>query len=41
MQQRLQVNGEVVAVSIDVDDGAYHRFLNDHHVDMLSVRDPD
>jgi hypothetical protein len=41
MQQRLKDNGVVVAVSIDVDDGAYHRFLNDHHVDMLTVRDLD
>jgi cytochrome c biogenesis protein CcmG/thiol:disulfide interchange protein DsbE len=42
MQQRLKEKGVVVvAVSIDVDDGAYHRFLNDHHVGMLTVRDPD
>jgi len=42
MQQRLKEMGVVVvAVSIDVDDGAYHRFLKDHHVDMLTVRDPD
>jgi cytochrome c biogenesis protein CcmG/thiol:disulfide interchange protein DsbE len=42
MQQRLKEKGVVVvAVSIDVDDGAYHRFLKDYHVNMLTVRDPD
>ena len=42
MQQRLKDKGlVVVAVSIDVDDGAYHRFLKDYYVDMLTVRDPD
>jgi cytochrome c biogenesis protein CcmG/thiol:disulfide interchange protein DsbE len=42
MQQRLKDKGiVVVAVSIDVDDDAYHRFLNDYHVNMFTVRDPD
>ena len=42
MQQRLNDKGVVVvAVSIDIDDGAYHRFLKDYHVNMLTVRDPD
>ena len=42
MQQRLKDKGVVVvAVSIDVDDGAYHRFLKDYHVQMVTVRDPD
>jgi thiol-disulfide isomerase/thioredoxin len=42
MQQRLKEKGVVVvAVSIDVDDGTYHRFLKDYRVDMLTVRDPD
>ncbi len=42
MQQRLKDKGVVVvAVSIDVDEGAYHRFLTDYHVSMLTVRDPD
>jgi cytochrome c biogenesis protein CcmG, thiol:disulfide interchange protein DsbE len=42
MQQRLRDKGVVVvAVSVDVDDEAYHRFLNDNHVNLLTVRDPD
>src|ERR1019366_6633115 len=41
MQQRLRDKGiVVVAVSIDVDDRAYHGFLKDYHVNMLTVRDP-
>jgi peroxiredoxin len=41
MQQRLKDKGIVVmAVSIDIDDGAYHRFLQDYHVNMVTVRDP-
>jgi peroxiredoxin len=31
----------VLAVSIDEDPGAYTRFLARHHVDFVSVRDPD
>ena len=30
----------VVAVSIDEDANAYHKFLQDHNVDLLTVRDP-
>lgn len=42
MQQQLKDKGiEVLAVSIDVDGNAYHRFLKDHNVDLLTVRDPD
>jgi cytochrome c biogenesis protein CcmG, thiol:disulfide interchange protein DsbE len=42
MQQRFKDKGVVVvAVSIDVDDKAYHRFLTDYHVNLLTVRDPD
>jgi cytochrome c biogenesis protein CcmG, thiol:disulfide interchange protein DsbE len=29
----------VVAVSIDQDPDVYHKFLTDHHVDLLTVRD--
>lgn len=29
----------VVAVSIDQDSDVYHKFLADHHVDLLTVRD--
>ena len=31
----------VLAVSIDADENNYRRFLRDHHVTLLSVRDPD
>jgi cytochrome c biogenesis protein CcmG, thiol:disulfide interchange protein DsbE len=41
MQQRMKEKGvTVVAVSIDEDAGAYHRFLKDHGVNFLTVRDP-
>jgi len=42
MQRRLKTKGvTVLAVSVDVDEGAYRRFLKDHNVNLLSVRDPD
>ena len=42
MQQRMQSKGvKVLAVSVDVDDGNYRRFLRDHNVNLLAVRDPD
>jgi peroxiredoxin len=42
MQQRMKAKGVVVvAVSIDVDDTVYHRFLQEYHVNLLTVRDPD
>ncbi len=42
LQQRLKDKGvTVVAVSVDVDDDAYHNFLKDHKIDLLTVRDPD
>lgn len=42
MQQRLKDKGvTVLAVSVDVDENAYHRFLKDHNVNLLTVRDPD
>jgi len=41
MQRRMKAKGvKVVAVSIDVDEGAYHQFLKQHGVDLLTVRDP-
>jgi len=41
MQSRLHDNGvTVLAVSVDVDENAYKKFLKDHDVDLLSVRDP-
>ena len=40
MQQRLKDKGIVVlAVSTDADDAAYHRFIKQHNVDLLTVRD--
>ena len=42
MRERLKDRGIVVlAVSIDVDEAAYHRFLTEHKVNMVTVRDPD
>lgn len=42
MQQRMKPKGvTVLAVSIDVDESTYRRFLRDHNVNLLSVRDPD
>lgn len=42
MQARLKNKGVVVlAVSIDDDAAAYHRFLKDYNVNMVTVRDED
>ncbi|HEY7095143.1 MAG TPA: TlpA disulfide reductase family protein [Terriglobales bacterium] len=42
MQQQLRPKGvEVLAISIDVDEAAYHKFVKEHGVDLLTVRDPD
>lgn len=42
MQQRMKDRGvTVLAVSIDDDGDAYHRFLKIHNVDLLTVRDSD
>lgn len=30
----------MLAVSVDADDSAYHKFLVDHKIDLLTVRDP-
>jgi cytochrome c biogenesis protein CcmG/thiol:disulfide interchange protein DsbE len=41
MQRRLKDKGvTVLAVSIDVDETAYHKFVKDHGVNLLTVRDP-
>ncbi len=41
MQDRLRQKGViVVAVSIDVDEAAYHRFLKAYKVNMVTVREP-
>lgn len=40
MQERLKNKGVVViAVSIDEDNDAYHKFLKDYSVNMITVRD--
>ncbi len=40
MQSRLKEKGVVVvAVSIDTDDVAYHRFLKDYNINLVTVRD--
>lgn len=42
MAGREKANGVVVlAISIDVDDNAYHRFLKQYNVNFLTVRDPE
>jgi cytochrome c biogenesis protein CcmG, thiol:disulfide interchange protein DsbE len=42
LQQRFKdKNVTVLGVSVDVDNDGYHRFLKDHKVDFLTVRDPD
>lgn len=42
MQQRMKAKGvTVLAVSVDVDGNSYRRFLRDHNVNLLSVRDAD
>jgi|SRR5690348_10491833 len=41
LQTQLKDKGvTVLAVSLDVDENAYNKFIHDHHVDLLSVRDP-
>ena len=41
LQKKFQGTDVVVlAVSVDEDADAYHRFLKDHNVDLLTVRDP-
>lgn len=40
LQKQMAPKVAVVAVSIDEDEAAYHKFLRDHNVDLLTVRDP-
>jgi len=41
MQQRMKDKGVVVlAVSLDEDESAYHKFFRDHGVNVITVRDP-
>jgi peroxiredoxin len=40
MQRRMKSKGiTVLAVSVDVDQGAYNQFLKDHNVNLMTVRD--
>ncbi len=42
MQERLKDKGvTVLAISVDVDQKAYERFVREHGVNLLTVRDPD
>ena len=42
MQDRMKQKGVLVlAVSIDADEEAYHRFIKLHRVNFLTIRDPD
>jgi peroxiredoxin len=42
MQRRMKAKGiTVVGVSVDIDQNAYHQFLRDHNVNLLTVRDPE
>ena len=42
MQQQMKARGvTVVAVSVDADESNYRRFVRDHSVNLLTVRDPD
>jgi cytochrome oxidase Cu insertion factor (SCO1/SenC/PrrC family) len=41
MQSRLQDRVQVLAVSIDEDPDAYHRFLQQYGIRFLTVRDPE
>jgi len=42
MQERMKPRGvTVLAVSVDADENSYRRFLRDHNVNLLAVRDAD
>ncbi len=42
LQQRMKAQGiTVLAVSVDQDESAYHKFLKQYGVNLLTVRDPD
>lgn len=42
LQSHLKDKGvTVLAVSLDVDGDAYRKFLKDHNIDLLTVRDPE
>ncbi len=41
LQRQMGRNITVLAVSVDEDEDAYHKFLRNHGVDLLTVRDPE
>ena len=41
LQERTRDKVTVIAVSLDVDDSAFQRFLKDHKLNMVTVRDAD
>lgn len=41
LQQRMKGRVTVLAVSVDLNEDAYRRFLRDHKIDLMTVRDPD
>jgi cytochrome c biogenesis protein CcmG, thiol:disulfide interchange protein DsbE len=42
LQHRMADKGvQVVGVSVDVDENGYRRFLSNHKIDFLTIRDPD
>lgn len=41
MQNQLKGRVTVLAVSVDMDADGYHKFIQDHKIDLLTVRDPD
>jgi thiol-disulfide isomerase/thioredoxin len=40
MQAQMKDRVSVLAVNVDYDGDTYHRFLRDHNVNLLTVRDP-
>ena len=40
LQKQMGDKATVLAISLDSDDKAYQQFVHDHHVDLLTVRDP-
>ena len=41
MQAKMRGSVTVLAVSLDLNEAAYRRFLRDYKVDLLTVRDPE
>jgi peroxiredoxin len=39
LQRRMGANLTILAVSVDEDQNAYHKFLRDHQIDLLTVWD--